>query len=325
MMKRTGAGLGLGLLLAAAAATLAAADGPLAIRYLYNLSDFTGVVPYNDVRLYADRAHDEVYAATGNAVRVFNGAGMEVYHFDGDPALGTIFDLAVDAQGDLLLLTLSLGPGRTGPGWLVAHCDYRGVLKDRIVPHGLPPELASFRPNVMTLREGRLLLASLADLRAVEIDRSGAFHAAYDLARLAGLKDETRRNNEMFGFSVDRRGRMLFTIPTLFRAFVVDPDGTVRTFGRGGSAPGAFSVASGIVGDDAGHLFIADKGRGVVLVFDDRLEFVTEFGAAAPERGGLVRPTDLALGDAGKLYVTQARDRGVAVFQVGEPPETAAP
>ena len=40
--------------------------------------------------------------------------------------------------------------------------------------------------------------------------------------------------------------------------------------------------------------------------------------------GLLKRPIEPLL-PAGKLYVTQARDRGVAVFQVGEPPETAAP
>jgi hypothetical protein len=313
-------GIGLGLLLAGAAATGRAASGTPAIHYLYNLSDFTGVVPYDDVRLYADRSHDEVYAATGNSVRVFNSAGMEVFHFDVDPASGTLFDLAVDASGDLLLLTLSLDPQRTGPGWFISHCDYRGVPLDRIDPGGIPPELASFRPNVMVGREGHIVLASLADLRAMELDRSGVFQKAYDLALLAGLKEKDRANHEMFGFSVDRRGRLLFTIPTLFRAFVVDADGTVRSFGRGGSAPGAFSVASGIVADDAGDIFIADKGRGVVLVFDEHLEFVTEFGAGASGRGGLVRPTDLALGHAGKLYVTQARERGVAVFQIGEPP-----
>ena len=61
---------------------------------------------------------------------------------------------------------------------------------------------------------------------------------------------------------------------------------------------------------------MADKNRGVVLVFDPNLDFLTEFGSGDEGPSHLVRPTDLAMGSSGKLYVTQARDRGVAVFRL---------
>lgn len=101
----------------------------------------------------------------------------------------------------------------------------------------------------------------------------------------------------------------------------------MRDVGHAGSAPGGFGVVAGIVGDENGNVIVADKGRGVVMVFDANLEFVTEFGSGGDGRGSLVRPTDLTLGPAGKIYVTQARDRGVAVLKasVGSRPPTPPP
>lgn len=295
---------------------LAAGAGPVTISYLYGLSDFSGTVPYNDVKLHADRLHDEVYAVLGNAVRVFNASGMEVHRFDLDPGVGTVFDLAVDESGDLLLLGLSLDPANPGPGWSITRCNYRGQPAGRIAVTGIPKDLAAFRPNVMLYRGGRIVLASLAQYRVVVIDRSGAFQKTYDLAKLLGMKGADRSRNDIAAFSMDRRGSMLITIPTLFKAFVISPEGNVRDVGHAGSAPGAFGVVAGIVGDEHGNLIVADKGRGVVIVFDANLELVAEFGSGGDGRQGLVRPTDLTLGPAGKVYVTQARDRGVAVLQV---------
>jgi hypothetical protein len=303
-------------LLAPGVVPLAAGASAVTISYLYSLSDFSGTVPYNDVKLYADRLNDEVYAVLGNAVRVFNASGMEIHRFDLDPGVGTVFDLAADESGDLLILGLSLDPAKPGPGWSITRCNYRGQPAGRIAVTGLPQELAAFRPNVMLYRGGRIVLASLAQYRVVVIDRSGAFQKAHDLAKLLGMKDADRAKNDIAAFSMDQRGSMLITIPTLFKAFVIFPEGNVRDVGHAGSAPGAFGVVAGIVGDEHGNLIVADKGRGVVMVFDANLEFVTEFGSGGDGRGGLVRPTDLTLGPAGKIYVTQARDRGVAVLKV---------
>jgi len=310
-------------LLAPGAAPPAAGASEASISYLHSLSDFSGTVPYNDVKLYADRLNDEVYAVVGNAVRVFNASGMEIHRFDLDTSVGTVFDLAVDESGDLLLLGLALNPAHRGPGWWITRCDYRGQPAGRIAITGLPAEQASFRPNVMLYRGGRFVLASLAQYQVVVIDRSGAFRKAYDLVKLLGMKDRDRSKNDIAAFSMDSRDNMLITVPTLFKAFVISPEGKVRDVGHSGSSPGAFGVAAGIVADEHGNLIVADKGRGVVMVFDEKLEFVTEFGSGGDGHGGLVRPTDLTLGASGKIYVTQARDRGVAVLKVGGGGESA--
>jgi hypothetical protein len=311
-----------GRVVAAAACLLMAApllqDGAFAVTvsYLYNLSDFSGPLPYDDVKLYADRRNDELYAAVGNSIRVFNSSGMEIYRFDVDPRPGSVFDVAVDESGDVLLLTLSFDTEGRGPGWFITRCDYRGQPIGRINVTGLPREFATLRPNVMIERGGRLLLASLAQFQAVEIDPSGAFRKGYDLARLIGLKEKDRSKNDIAGFGVDRSGNMLVTVPTMFKVFVIPPDGETRDFGRPGSSPGSFGIVAGVVADDRGDLIVADKARGVVMIFDDRLEFVSEFGAGDDGRPSLTRPTDLVLGEGGRLYVTQAREKGVAVFKI---------
>jgi hypothetical protein len=48
------------------------------------------------------------------------------------------------------------------------------------------------------------------------------------------------------------------------------------------------------------------------MVFDSSFALVTEF--AGSNRWALARPTVLALGNAGRLYVTQSQKRGVAVL-----------
>ncbi len=307
--------------LAALAAVLQAppaiAAGPAS--YLYRLSDFSGTVPYSDVILRADRKHDEIYAAAGNSIRVFNGAGMEEYEFDEDPVAGQVVDLAMEESGDILILSHPQAPTPGEPSWFIRHCDYRGVPYARILLEGAPAELGDFRPDMIFYRDGGLLLADRQNLKAVEADLSGKFRRAIDLAKMIGLGDRDRGRNDIGGLSLDARGRILLTIPTLPKAFILSPEGDVKSFGRAGSVAGAFGIPAGIVADDGGNIIVADKGRSVVMIFNPALEFVTEFGAEGGP-AGLIRPTDLALGNDDKLYVTQSRDRGVSVFRVGPGP-----
>ncbi len=313
-LLRTGAAV-IGFVLWTAGAALAA-DGGLRVAHLYNLANFTGVVPYSDVRVYVDRAHDEVYVAESNNVRVFNDAGMEVFAFGYEPEYGAIRDLAVDENGDILLLSLNPLGAPDAPRVAIVRCNYRGEVKDRFTLANLPPELSTFTPTRMVLRSGGLLLVSTGRLWAVETDRAGVFEKSYDLAKLIGVEDKDRGDVEIFGFSVDDAGNMLFTVPVLFRAYVVSPDGTVRAFGKPGSAPGMFGIAAGIEADSRGGYLVADKLRSVVMVFDKDFKFIDEFGGRGDRPENLIRPSKLVRGDAGRLYVTQARDRGVAVFSV---------
>ena len=287
---------------------------PNGVSYLYRLSSIAGAIPYSDARLHVDEAHGEILAVAGNTVRVFNRAGMEIYKFDADPTAGQLVDAAVVESGDVFLLVFPQAPVAGAPTWSIVRADFRGMPQERVAVAGLPPEADGMRPDTIFYRDHRLLLVDRTAWRAVAVDPAGAFRKTWDLHALARLPDKERGRNDMGGVNLDPKGALVFTVPTAARAYILPLDGTPRVFGRSGSAPGSFGIPAGIAADDKGRVFVADKARGVVMVFDPQLEFQAEFGAD-DGAAGLSRPSDL-LYDDGKLYVTQSRDRGVSVFRV---------
>ena len=121
---------------------------------------------------------------------------------------------------------------------------------------------------------------------------------------------------ELNGFTVDGQGNMFFTVPVLFSAFRLSPEGELREFGRSGSGPGKFGVVAGIAVDELGYIYVADRLRSVVLVFDPSFGFQTEFGYRGDRPSSLMVPDDLAIDRKGNVYVGQAANRGVSVFRV---------
>ncbi|MBI5576041.1 MAG: hypothetical protein HY896_06715 [Deltaproteobacteria bacterium] len=285
--------------------------------YLYNLSNFSGKIPYSDVRLHVDRARDEVYVLDRGIVKVFNETGMEVFWFGDNRALGTIYDIAVDEKGDLLLLSFDFSHPADGPDYWISKCNYRGDLKGTVRIGGLPGDFYGFCPNRMFMRGGELLLVSTSRMQAIVTDRNGKFQKGYDFGRIVDVPEKDRLTTEIFGFSVDRSGNMLFTVAVHFKAYVVSPEGKlIVSFGKSGSAPGMFGVISGIAVDDEGNYLVVERLRSVVMVFDREFRFVQEFGYRGEKPWNLIRPNEVAVGNSGKLYVTQLRNRGVSVFSL---------
>lgn len=303
------------VLLLVAPASLAGAQG-VAVGYLYNLSDFSGTIPFNQVGLHVDRDRDELYVMDGDTVRIFNGYGMEVYRFGPDLRLGVIADLAVAETGDILVLSPGLGRIDADAGLRVVRCNYRGEPISHIELSGLPEAFHEFRPEGMVYHAGRLHLLDRRQMLLAVTDIDGAFQKGYDLAELAAIPEEERKDTAIFGFTIDDAGNMVFTVPLRFRAYIVSPEGQVSAFGKAGSAAGSFGLTAGIVRDDDGNYIVADTRRSVVSVFDRDYNFVREFGYLGSRPGNLVRPSGLGLGNAGKVYVTQRSNRGVSAFSV---------
>ncbi len=284
--------------------------------FLYSLANFHGKLPYNEVRVRTDRARDEVYVVDLGIVRVFNDSGMEFFWFGDNPELESIYDLSVDEKGDVSLLSFNLTHPED-PKYFLIHCNYRGDVKEKLTVTGLPAEFPRFFPNYMFYRGGKFLFLSSSTMQVVVTDRNGVFQKGYNLADILEIPEKDRPDTEIFGFNLDADGNMLFTVPVLFRAYIVTPDGKVAgSFGKAGSAPGRFGIVSGIARDDQGDYLVVERLRSVVMVFDKEFRFLQEFGYAGDNPANLNRPNELALGNAGKLYVTQVRNRGVSVFNV---------
>jgi hypothetical protein len=308
----------LAVTLCAALAAAILADPPAGaaeVTYLHSLSDFNGTVPYSHVRIHLDRVRNEAYVLEGHSVRVFNDTAMEVHAFGYEPALGAIVDLAVTGGGDLLVLSRTRGGASDELEFSLLRCDYRGrILESRSLDP--PPGAPAFRPQRMVVRGDRVLLLDGLGLRLLTADLGGRVERLVDLAAMLEVPPERAASVDISGFDLAEDGTVLLTVPTLFRAFLIAPDGTIRSFGRSGSAPGRFGIVAGIAAGPEGQVYVADKLRSVVMVFDRDLRFVTEFGGYGMLPESLVRPDDLAVDARGRIYVTQLRNRGVSVFEV---------
>jgi len=57
------------------------------------------------------------------------------------------------------------------------------------------------------------------------------------------------------------------------------------------------------VSDDEGYIYVADKLRCVVIIFDKEFRFQNEFGHRSLRPGGLIAPNDLEVDTQGRIYV----------------------
>lgn len=283
------------------------------LTYMYKLSDFTGMIPFNSARMFADRQHQELYVVgTDNSVRIFSESGMEIYQFNDDGSLGIVYDAVADKDGDILVLSYS--PSSVGT-YSIIRCNYRGDRLGNVDLKNLPKEFSEdFHPSALAYQAGRLYLADQGSMKIVVTDDQGLFERGVDI--IAALKiDEKRSSMDLAGFSVDKGGNILFTIPVRFKAFRLAPDGQLVSFGERGGAPGKFNITSGIVSDDDGHYYVVDKLKCAVLIFDRNFKFLTQAGYRGWDDGGLIAPTGLAILD-NKLYISQMGRRGISVFAI---------
>jgi DNA-binding beta-propeller fold protein YncE len=275
--------------------------------YLHNLSSFGGPLSDTTVRVSVDQDRDEIYVVYQNLIRVYNPSGMEIFSFGDSLDLGHILDAAVDRKGDIILL--SFKDARP----LVTRCNFRGEPIGPIEITGLP-DGGVFEANRVVIRNGLFYFVSLGASRVVITEESGAFRESVDLLAQMGAEERQRSGAQVSGFTVDGRGNMFFTMPSMFKVFRRAPDGSMAFFGRAGSAPGRFGVVSGIVSDSRGNIVVADKLKCAVMVFDKDFTFLTEFGYRGLRPENLIVPDDVAIDHRDRLYVAQARNRGVSVF-----------
>ena len=283
--------------------------------YLYSLSNFNGIAPFNWVRINTDDAAGEVYVAdpATQSIVIFNNVGMQIYDFD-TSEFGRVADFVVDSEGNFILLTFQ----EPGSPATLTKCNYRGEFVSKTEFKGFPREIASsLYPNRLFYKNNRFYLASDSKMKVVITDINGIFQSSYDLASILKFDEKTiQAGTGVFGLTVDNGGRILFTIPSQFSVYIVSPDGTWTSFGARGSSPGKFNIVSGIAEDDKGNIYVTDKLKCAVIVFDRNYIFKTEFGYRGFDKGNLIVPNDLSVDKSGKVYVSQLRNRGVSVFAV---------
>jgi DNA-binding beta-propeller fold protein YncE len=292
--------------------TPAVVSAKIETTFLYTLSNFNGPVALNKARINVDKERNEIYVADPRkgAIVIFNAKGMEIYRFGEEGNLGNFIDVAVKPDGNILILSRTAGK----PTILV--CNFKGEPLATLVLKNIPPDFSNIVPTHIVYRHQQIYLLDKTDLRLVVTDPDGLFKNGYDIGSLIKLDAKKRHATEIAGFSVDREGNMLFTVPVLFSVFKLTPDRKISGFGRPGSAPGRFNVVGGIVADDKGYLYVADRLKSAVLIFDKDFKFQTEFGYRGIRPHNLIGPNNLGLDNQNQLYVSQLSSRGISVFKI---------
>jgi DNA-binding beta-propeller fold protein YncE len=280
--------------------------------YLYSLSNFSGTVPLNLARIHFDENRSEMYVTdtSNSGVRIFNAQGMEIYRFGDDWNLGSIIAAVVREDGNILVLSQTISKNA------LYMCNFRGEVVSELALKNLPSGFEGFSPGSMFYQHQKLYLLESNAMRLLVTDANGVSLIGYDLAALTEIEEKKRSSTAIGGFSVDRQGNILFTIPVLFSAFKLTPDGKLSGFGRPGSAPGRFNNTGGIVADDRGYYYVADRLKSAVLIFDKNFKFVKEFGYRGRKPDNLAGPWNLGLDADNRLYVSQLASRGVSVFKI---------
>jgi DNA-binding beta-propeller fold protein YncE len=294
-------------------AGLVSAGENISAPYLYNLSNFHGILPLSWVSISVDESRDEVYVLPGQGIKIFNDRGMEVYSFNEAEEIGGASGVAVDDKGNIIVISNDQRE--------IVRCNYRGERISKMELKNLPPEFSGFFPGRVFFRKGAFYFegssSGSSSIQVVVTDREGLYKDGYDIMALVNLDEKNSQDADIVGFNVDGEGNLLFTMPVMAKAYVVSPDKQVRSFGRRGSKPGTFGVPGGIASDASGSfILVADTLRCVVMVFNRDFVFQTEFGFRGFSPGNLVGPMQLAVDSKNRLYVTQLRDRGVSVYQL---------
>jgi len=295
--------------------------------YLYRLSTFEGPVSvgtWSKVRI--DSETNEVYVVSQDDVRIFNTTGMETFEFSSslDEELNneTIADVFVKKNGDMIFLTNSYRDGQTLYSLVLA--NYRGEPISRITLKNLPPDLSRFVPNSMRSHNGLLYFANLVSMQVLVVDEQGVYKNHYDIAKMIKRASDDENDystmdvDDMFigDFSVDSGGSILFTLPIYGSAFKLTPDQHLIRIGVRGGGAGKFSIPGSIMEDTHGNYLVTDTLRCVVLVFDKKGKFISEFGNRGYGGPGLIAPRGMAIDSADRLYISQSSIFGVSVFQL---------
>ena len=297
------------LLLALAPAISHAVIKPV---YIYKLSDFQGVIPYSEVMLSVDETFNEVFAVHigEGTVSIFNHKGMETFIFGEDGSLGRIYSLAVRKDGNMVALSYN-NPEK--PEFRLL--NYRGEPVSKFKLKDPPPEFEGFCPNRIIYKNEKIYMVSHGAMKVAIADENGKFIEGFDFYKLTGIGEENPEDAGLGGFAVDGKGTMYFTLPVPARAYTVSPEGVLRTFGKRGGAPGRFGVPFGIEADEEGNIYIADKLKSVVMIFDKDFKFIRQFGGWGRREHNLISPSGLVI-LRDQVLVSQIGRMGVSVFRL---------
>ncbi|OGR00394.1 MAG: hypothetical protein A2505_08720 [Deltaproteobacteria bacterium RIFOXYD12_FULL_55_16] len=152
----------------------------------------------------------------------------------------------------------------------------------------------------------------------VRLDPEGQTHAEI---KVEG-KNTEEGPNQIFGFSMDRAGRFLFSDMRPYSVVRYDSkEQNFQRIGKPGVIYGLIARPAGLATDNQGHIFVTSTVRNKVLCYDAEGEFVEEFGGLGKNYGQFYMPGKLAMNGGNRLFVLETALKRVQVFEVEFPQE----
>ena len=296
------------------------AGAKLQVGFLYMLANFSGPIPSQWARIDYDQQHNEIITLnpSSNEVQIFNREGMEVYAFGANGEIPRLRDIAVGDDGSIYGLSMNFIENG------IQMFNYRGEPESSVFLKEVPEEWKNFYADRMEYQDDKFYLMDSKAMQFAVVSSDGTFIQMHDVnERLWAIveeKDPEKKKMtevDISGFNIDNRGNIYFTSPLISSAFRLNLDGTMIPFGRSGSGPGKFGVVSGIAADELGNIYVADRLRSVVLIFDPNFIFQGEFGYRGGREEDMLVPDDLVVDQQGeRIFVSQAANKGVGAYRV---------
>ena len=296
------------------------AGAKLQVGFLYMLANFSGPVPSQWARIDYDQQNNELITLNpgSNEVQIFNREGMEIYAFGDNGEISRLKDIAVGDDGSIYGLPMNFRANG------IQVFNYRGEPETTVFLQGVPQEWQSFYADRMEYQNDKFYLLDSKALQFAVVSSDGTFIEMHDVSErlwaVAAEKDPEKKKItevDINGFNIDNKGNIYFTSPLISSAFRLNLDETLIPFGRSGSGPGKFGVVSGIAVDESGNIYVADRLRSVVMIFDPNFIFQGEFGYRGGREEDMLVPDDLVVDQQGdRIFVSQAANKGVGAYRV---------
>lgn len=168
-----------------------------------------------------------------------------------------------------------------------------------------------YKPRALAIDDEDRLYVVDKTARIQVFDRDGKF--------LHGWRTPAWQNGKPTGLSFDLDGNLMVADTHYFRILFYRPDGTLledRTIGgEFGQGPGQFHFVTDAVMDSKGCVYVAEYGDfDRIQKFSPEGEFMFQWGGHGSEPGQFSRPQNLALDEQDRLWVCDACNHRIQVF-----------
>ncbi len=158
--------------------------------------------------------------------------------------------------------------------------------------------------------QDRLFIVDMTG-RIQVFDRNGEFSHSWSTPAI--------ENGKPSGLSIDLDGNVLVADTHYYRLLVYTPEGKMlkeKTIGgTHGNQPGEFGFVTDVVQDSKGNYYIAEYGEyDRIQKFSPEGEFILQWGSHGDEIGQFIRPQNLEIDDQDHLWVVDACNHRVQVF-----------